>query len=60
MELAYGGVAIIVQEAEQHHTCLDKLHSVCRQQMQKSAVRKQNEIMSEVVSVLHIFGKDQI
>lgn len=42
MELAYGGVAIIVQEAEQHRTCLDKLHSVCRQQMQKSAVRKQN------------------
>lgn len=37
MELAYGGVATIVQEAEQHRTCLDKLHSVYRQQMQKWA-----------------------
>lgn len=42
MELAYGGVVASVQEAEQHHTCPDKLHIVYRQQMQKLAMEKQN------------------
>lgn len=50
MELAYGGVIASVQEAEQHHTCLDKLHIVYRQQMQKLAMEKQNKkIVSEAL-----------
>lgn len=51
MELAYGGVVASVQEAEQHHTCLDKLHTVYRQQMQKLAMEKQNKkkIMSKTL-----------